>query len=260
VAEASARSPLSAPESLGEALRAARSGLRRDVERLLAALDGGELVVPLARDLPEAREGERIELDGELKLAPQLLPAADGELFAVLFSDLDHLEPIVRALDWRTDQGPLKVCRFSARTALEIAHALIDETHVVGLVVDPGGEGELCLTRSELGSLLAGRALPLVGYVGGIPGEEVAHTLVADAAAPLGTELERALSNYLDAREEVLGHALARTFNPDRDREPHPTLTLRVTANADRAELTRAVVALCEGKLPPPGYIDILFE
>ena len=43
----------------------------------MAAFDECELLVPLARDLPNAHEGERIELDGELTIVPHLLPDAE---------------------------------------------------------------------------------------------------------------------------------------------------------------------------------------
>ena len=60
---------------------------------------------------------------------------------------------------------------------------------------------------------------------------------------------------------EVSGYALRRTFNPDRDLEPHLTLTLVLRSDsADRGAVARRIVAAIEHELPPPGYIDVLFE
>lgn len=248
------------PVPLTRELTRARSGLRRDVEALMAAFDECELLVPLARDLPNAPEGERIELNGELTIVPHLLPDAEGQLFAALFTHSDPLEPIVPALEWTTGDEPLKVCAFPARIALDMALEVIDEVRVIGLVIDAGAESELCLTRSELASILAGRALPLMAYVGDIPKEERARTMLAEPGEPPPAELSQALAAFCASASGVLSHRLDRTFNPDRDLEPHLSLTLTVAAETDRAELFKSVTAALDGKLPPPGYLDVLFE
>jgi len=254
-----AESPLE-PVPLTREFARARSGLRRDVEALMAAFDEAELLVPLARDVPNAPEGERIELDGELTIVPHLLPDAEGQLFAALFTHSDPLEPIVSALEWTTGDEPLKVCAFPARIALDMALEVIDEERVLGLVIDAGAESELCLTRAELASILAGRALPLMAYVGNIPEEEKARTLLAEAGEPPPAELLQALLSWAEKTPAALSHRLDRTFNPDRDLEPHLTLTLRVAPGANRSELFSEVTQALEGKLPPPGYLDVLFE
>jgi hypothetical protein len=248
------------PVPLTLELARARSGLRRDVEALMAAFEQAELLVPLARDLPNAPEGERIELDGELTIVPHLLPDAEGQLFAALFTHSEPLEPIVPALDWTTGDEPLKVCAFPARIALEMALEVIDEVRVLGLVIDAGADSELCLTRAELASILAGRALPLMAYVGDIPEEERARTLLAEDGDPPPAALLAALQGWAENTPAALWHRLARTFNPDRDLEPHLTLTLGVAPGADRAKLFEGVTLTLEGKLPPPGYLDVLFE
>jgi hypothetical protein len=57
------------------------------------------------------------------------------------------------------------------------------------------------------------------------------------------------------------GYRISRTFNPERDLEPHFTLWLRHRPTlSDRRSLTERVVVALSDKLPPPGYIDILFE
>lgn len=236
----------------------AQSGLRRHVEALIAVLPDSELLVPLARDIPEAPEGERVEFDGELTLVPHLLPDAEGNLFSALFTNPDPLEPIVSALDWTTDGEPLKVCAFPARIALEMALNVIDEKDVSGLVIDAGSDSELCLTRDELSSILAGRAIPLIGYVGDIPDDERAKTLIAETG-PLPDALLERLASWAHGVPEVRSHKLERTFNADRDLEPHLSLTLEVGPDADRRQLFEGVTQALEGSLPPPGYLDVLF-
>ena len=89
--------------AFSELVLAAKSGLRRDVSALMDALDGAELLVPLAKDIPDAPMGERMDLDGELRLSPHLLPDSEGQLFSALFTHPDPLEPIISALEWTTD-------------------------------------------------------------------------------------------------------------------------------------------------------------
>lgn len=239
---------------------AAKSGLRRDVAALMAALDQAELLVPLSRDIPDTQLGEPRELAGELTLCPHLLPDAEGLLFSALFTHPEPLDPIVSALEWTTDGEPLKLCSLPARLALEMARDVIDEQKVFGAVIDPGSNSELCLTRSEIGSILAGRALPLLAYVVQIPEKEEERTLLAEPGEPPDKKLVAALDACLAEHPEVVSRRLQRTFNPDRDLEPHLSLTLTVTPGAERTRLFRSVTSALEGQLPPPGYLDVLFE
>lgn len=239
---------------------AAKSGLRRDVATLVAALDQSELLVPLARDIAGAPLGERRELAGELTVCPHLLPDAQGQLFSALFTHPDPLGPIVSALDWMTDGEALKLCALPARLALEMARDVIDEQRVFGAVIDAGAESELCLTRPEINSILAGRALPLLAYVVQIPAEERDGTLLAQPDAPPDPEFVSIIDSRLEEHPEVVSRHVQQTFNPDRDLEPHWTLTLTVSPEADRALLFRSVTSAVEGHVPPPGYLDVLFE
>lgn len=226
----------------------------------MTALATGELLVPLARDMPDAPEGQRIEFDGSLTLVPHLLTDAEGGHFAALFTTPEPLEPIVRALSWKTDGGELKVCALPARLAFEMALTIIDRNDVVGLVIDAGAPSELCLNRNELASILAGRALPLLAYVGDIPEDEPHKTLVAEDGAPPPAELVAALVNFCKSTPGVIGYRLRRTFNPDRDLEPHLSVTLAVTNKVNRRYLFDCVTQAIEGTVPAPGYLDVLFE
>jgi hypothetical protein len=246
---------------LTQAVRAAKSGLRRDVRQLVDALPHGELLVPLARDIAGAPEGEVVEIGDELTLSPHLLIGPDGEAWATLFTRAELVGPIEERFGWQTDEAPLKVCALPARLALDMALEVVDERNVVGLIVNPLDESELVLNRIELGSIARGQALPLVGYVDGIPGDDMERTLVAEAGEPPPPALLAALDHCLADLDDVVGHSLARTFNPDRDLEPHLTLTLLLRPQAaDRGALARSVVEAIEHELPPPGYIDVLFE
>jgi hypothetical protein len=245
---------------LTRAVERARSGLRRDVAELLASLDGEQLLVPIAKSPPDVPEGEEIEIGEELTLCPHLIPDSEGEPFVGLFTHLSPLEPVVNALGWTTDGGELRVCGLPARVGLELALKVLEDQRVRGLVIDPGAPSELGLTRSELASLLAGRPVPLVAYVEHIPRDESERTQVAESGEPFPERLVSSLESWIGGAPAVSGYRLERTFNPDRDLEPHLTLTLRVAEEADRRDLFRGVTQAIAGELPPPGYLDVLFE
>ena len=251
----------SQPRDLTALVAGARSGLRRDVSRLVDAIDHGELLVPLARSVSGVPIGQEVELEHELSLVPHLLADDEAKLYCALFTRGDLLEPIEEQLGWTTDGDSLEYCALPARVALEMALDVIDGEQVVGLVLNAQDQSELFLRREELASLVAGKPIPLVGYVNEIPEDERDRTLAAEPADPPPPELVETLERGLKDLEAVVSWELRRTFNPDRDLEPHFTLTLRVAkTGVDRNLLTSEVIRLLEGKLPPPGYIDILFE
>lgn len=249
------------PENpLSTALERARRGLRRDVSELLDAIRSGELIVPLSRDVPGAEEGERVEFSGNLELHPHLIADEERQHYAVLFSESEIMEPVARELEWTTDGEELKGCTLPAMLACEMALDAIDEQRVFGLVFNPGHESELFLRRSELASILSGQPIPLVGYLGDLPPLEDERILVAEGTGldpAIASDIERALSS----EPRVSSHRLERTFNPERDLEPHPTLTLVVgNQEVDRKVIAEKVIAAVGDRLPPPGYLDIVFE
>jgi hypothetical protein len=87
------------------------------------------------------------------------------------------------------------------------------------------------------------------------------RTLIAEPGAPPPAELTAALERCLSELPELAGYELLRTFNPERDLEPHPTLKLRTKPGAvDHQHLAKHVFNAVGPHLPPPGYVDIVFE
>ncbi len=244
---------------LTEAVRTARRGFRRDLEMLVQLLDGGRIFVPLAKPIEGAEDGQEIEVDEGFSLSPHMLVDDEEHLYAVLFTRPEMLEPVIDALDWDTDGAPLEFATVPARVGLEMAHDAIDEEQVVGLVLNAMDDTELLLRREELASILAGKAIPLVGYVTDIPEQEFEETLVADT--PADPALLSAVENCVRDLDGVTGFELLQTFNAERDREPHATLRIRTTRpEADWAALAETIVAGVKEHVPPPGYIDVVFQ
>lgn len=238
----------------------ARRGLRRDVAALMAALDEAELFVPLRSHVDGAPEGEVVALDHELEIVPHFLSDDTGRGFAVLFTRAELVEGVATELGWQTDDHELSVCSLPGRVACELALGVIDEEAVFGLVIDAGQASELVLRRAELASIVAGTPVPLVGYLGDLPPLEDEEVLLAEPSDPPPPAFTSALERCLAELPEITGHRLARTFNRERDLEPHLTLRLVTGADADRRALAERVIAAVGELVPPPGYIDILFD
>jgi hypothetical protein len=248
------------PRNLTDVVAAARRGLRRDVAELTGALAQGQLIMPLRKDVAGAVEGENMVIDGELELSPHLISDEDGKHYAVLFTEPSLMERVAKGLCWDTDGSDVKGCTLPARLACEMSLDVVDEENVFGLVVNPGDESELFLRRSELASIVAGQPLPLVGYLADLPPLDDERILVAEGTG-LTPELASEVARCLGSQSGVAGHRVERTFNPERDLEPHPTLTILLSDEAaDRRAIAQAVITSIGERLPPPGYLDILFE
>ncbi len=242
-----------------DAVLTARSGLRRDVERLIERLESAELFTPLARSMPGVPEGEHVELADEITIVPHMLVDDEGHVFCALFTRPELMEPFGSQLGWETDGGPLQYVVFPARTALDMAVNAIDETTVLGVVINAGDPSELMLRRAEVGAILQRRPIPLVGYVSGIPASSEGDVLHAEPNPP--PALVAALEACI-ARIPAIEHfEIRRVFDAERDTEPHLALHLSLsTPDVDRGELVGRIIEEIQDKLPPPGYIDILFE
>lgn len=246
---------------LTRAIVAAHRGFRRDVQVLIEALDQSELLIPLSHSMGEVPYGESIELDQELTLLPHMLVDPEGKLYAAMFSEAGLLEPAKEELGWTTEERALEYCTLAAPAAIEMALSVIDDERVVGLVLNPLDASELVLRRDEVASIAQRRALPLVGYVSSIPAQEFEQTLVAEPGELPPSELIQALEACLGELSNVGGYALRHTFNPERDLEPHLTVHIALREpSADRKAIAESIVSAIGSRLPPPGYIDILFD
>ncbi|HEY4104446.1 MAG TPA: SseB family protein [Polyangiaceae bacterium] len=243
-------------------MKAAQRGLRRDVQALLDQLPQGELFIPLARNIEGVRDGQRLDLDDrEVKLVPHMLLDADGNHYAALFTQPDLMSTMERQLGWKTDDAELRFCTVPALFALDMALEVVDDDHVLGLVINAGSGAELALRREELASLTNGKAIPLVGYVAALAPDDDEETLIAEGGEPPAPALTAAIEQCLAGMPEVRGYALLRTFNPERDLEPHPTLKLVTSApEPELSAIAQQMIAAIGEHLPPPGYIDIVFD
>lgn len=248
------------PGAVSAAVARARRGLRSDVQVLVDVLARAELLVPLRKRPAGVELGEPQQVGEELRLEPHLLADGQGRGYCALFSAQGSIEAAARAVGWTTDGGDFEFCALPAPVALDLALEMLDEPAIAGLVLDAVSEHELMLRRDEVATIAKGRALPLVGYVSEIPPQADEQTLVAELEGPPPAELVEALDACLGSRVGV-GYRLIETFNAERDTEPHLTLELRLAEQGcDRAALEREIGAAIEGKVPPPGYLDIILQ
>lgn len=246
---------------LTDAVGIARRGLRSDVQVLIDALPDGELFVPLAEDIDEAPEGKLIEVEHEISFRPHMVVDEDQNMFCVAYTDPDFMEPMREALGWTTSGGELKFASVPAQFVLEMALQVIDDKEVFGLVINAGMDEELMLRRDEVASIARGQALPLVGYVADIPPGPDEQNEVVQGAEALPKAMLDALDAAVAAQADLASAEVATTFNPERDREPHPTITLSLSRHGvDREALAEEVMELVSPHVPAPGYVDILFR
>jgi hypothetical protein len=249
-------------EVLTGALYEARTGLRSNVADLLEVLGQAELLVPLAEPIPGVALEEVRELDSDLSFRPHLLGHPDGSVFAVAYSEPGLVERVRESLGWKTAGGELEFVRLPALVALGLGQSRLGDVELDGLVLNAGDESELVLARDEVGSLLAGRPLPLVGYVAELERSDLDDAAVVEGAEPPPEALLLALDAAVAREPGLSGYSLKTTFDPERDREPHLTLTLALVAGASVAhqELAERVMQEAGPLLPPPGYADVVFR
>lgn len=249
-------------DALSAALHAAQSGLKSDVQVLVSALEDAYVYIPLAEDLPDTPEGQQIDFDGDLTFRPHMILGEEEAIFAVAYSKPDLVDSMQKSLGWFTSGGELKFICVPAAVALDLAQVTIDGEQVTGLVFNPGTESELVLRRDEVASLAQGTALPLVGYVSEIQQDEGGGAEVVEGAQPPPEALLEALGRAQKNQADLVGFSVATTFDPERDREPHLTITLTVIGRHDlnRGALAEAVMDEAAPHLPAPGYADIVFR
>lgn len=248
-------------EDATEAVRVARRGFRRDVAGLIAALQKARLLVPLAKRIEELPVGMEQHVGDELSLSPHLLFDDDRVGYLPVFTRAAMLERATDQVGWGTGESGLEYAGLPGPVVLELALAVVDDDHVEGLLLNPLDDTELILHRHEIASIAQSRAIPLVGYVGDIPFGEDEQRLVAEMEGPPPPDVVEAIEQVLQASNTGLRYVLARTFNAERDLEPHLTLNLIGGAKGlDRSAVANELAAALDGILPPPGYIDILFD
>jgi len=244
-------------EDASAAVAAARRGFKRDVGALVAALRKARLFVPLAKRIANVPVGREQEVGEELSLSPHLLFDDERRGYVAAFTRPELVTRATDEIGWTTDDGPLEFVALPSQVVLELALALADDDRVGGLLLNALDGSELVLRRHELASIAQGRALPLVGYVADLPFDPNEERLVAEMEGGPSPEIVSAIEKVL----QDTPYALKRTFNPERDLEPHLTLNvIGADATADRAALAERIAASLDGLLPPPGYIDILFD
>ncbi len=253
-------SPAPEESPLTAALKRAQRGFRSDVAPLIDLLDQSELYIPLLTAPEGIPEGQQVTPNAEVHLVPQLLSDGDGQGVVPLFSKLEVLESAGEHFQWCTDDGPLAFATFPMRTALKLALQMMDDRSIQQLVLDVMSESELALSRSELSSLLREVAIPLVGYVEALPADGESQGLTSELSEPPSEPLQAAIQGVLATEPCVSGFRLAQTFDAERDLEPHLTLTVELgPGEFEPSSLAQALFAAVEGKLPPPGYLDLVF-
>lgn len=245
---------------LTSAVIRARRGFKSDVAALVGALPQGRLFVPLMRRIENVAVGVETTLGDELSLAPHLLYDENRVGYVLSFTRSDLIEAATQRVDLKTDGGALECCALPAPVVIEVALEIVDGERVAGLLVNPFHESELVLQRHELASIAQAKPIPLVGYVSDIPFSEDEERLIAKLEDPPPEAMLAVIDDVLSRSPDAPSYGLHRTFSPERDLEPHFTLNLIHSGTEPNTALIQEIGAALEGKVPPPGYIDIVWN
>lgn len=241
-------------------LLAAQSGRRSDVQDLIDAAEDLSVFLPLSQPIQGAEEGVDFEVHDDLSLRPHMLLDTDEQPYAVAFSDPELAAELAEELEWRTGGDELQFVRVPLQVAFEISQEQVEGKAIRGLVFNPSTDVELVLSRDEASHLLQGKAIPLVGYVAELDEDEEGTLILEDADPPPPSLLET-LGAQVAAIDELRGFEVHTTFNPERDREPHLTITLEIASDdVDRGSVAERVMAEATRHLPAPGYADVVFS
>ncbi|MCH2107906.1 MAG: SseB family protein [Polyangiaceae bacterium] len=248
--------------ALEHAILHARRGLRSDVQVFVDAVTEGEVYIPLSENMPNVKEGEEVEIGNGISFRPHMLLDPQHQPFAVCFTRQEYSLPIQTQLNWKTSDEELKFVHGPFSMALDLGQTEAEGQSIHGLVLNPGTERELVLTREEVGSIIQGRAIPLVGYIDELPEGFEDQTKVIEGAEAPPQALLQSLQQSEAQLADLVSFEVQTTFNPERDREPHLTLVLEVNEIDDqaRAELANEVMESAGPHLPEPGYCDIVFR
>lgn len=239
----------------------ARRGLRRDVKLLCDALKEGWLFAGLAKRLSEGSDDRRVHLHAGQQIALHHLSHPEThEIACAAFTRLEFLTPLQEQLNWRTDGGPLEYCRLPARPLFEMILPDLNSGAVSHLVINPFQETVLELAKEEVAALVKNEPIPLKRYLQQLPIQENEQIIVGKPAVPPPAILVQVIENYVRTHPDLDGYNLFQMFNTERDTESHLGLNLRAKSSSKREDIVREITLAMEGKIPPPGYIDIVFN
>lgn len=250
-------------EGLGDltaAITAARRGLRRDVQRLVTELPKGSFFLPLARSMGVPLDRHAVAKQ-ELPVAMHLLHDPQGRKAFALFTRPEFLSKAGEVFGWKTDGKPLQYCQLAGKDSIQLALQSIDGKDIPTLVFNAFQPTCLELSLAEVQALERGEAIPLVGYVQQTPVQAGETFMTGQPAMPPPPELVRSIKAFVVSHPAVAGYDLIQVFNPERDLEPHLMLNIRTKGRgADHESLVRDAREAVRDKVPPPGYLDIVFD
>jgi hypothetical protein len=244
------------------ALARAQSGYRSDVAALAKVIAEAELFAALAEDSESDDDLEMVEAGATLKLH-HVVDDTSGSKWTALFSSAEALRKAGFQFDWGTSGGPLQ---FLAANGAELFRSVLapalESGSASGIIFDVGRESELAMTPEEMLSMMRGEPIPLLAYASRRPANGTEQIHVGEPAVPPPPALTTAIAKVLDRVREVKSYRLIQVFIPERDVRSH--LMLDIVGDlpeSQQREISAQIGAAIAGvKLPPPGYLDVVFN
>jgi len=240
----------------------ARRGLRRDVKAFASALPNGKLFIPLSRRLEAPISGQKSFTVGtDTEIFAHTLTHPDTKAVAdALFTKKDLMTRCERDFGWKTDGGQLEYCAVPGNLILELVSKNLESGRTSSLVINPFHDSMLELQREEVLGLVKNEPIPLKHYLVGLPVQEDEKSMVGAPANKPSRELVDTILGYVLSHSDLSGYDLFQMFNEERDVEAHLGLNIYSKSGKYDEEISNEIQLAIHGKLPPPGYIDILFN
>jgi hypothetical protein len=159
---------------------------------------------------------------------------------------------------WQTDGGPLQYVQLDAPAALRLLNAMAESRKIMGVALNPFQPEEIALQPQEISKLLKGESFPMPRYIGNLAVQQGEKFLDEEPSPAPSEELIAALDSLIGGG--FLSYRLRQTFNEERDLKPHLMLSVKTNLPAERHPgLAEKINGAVQNKVPPPGYLDVIF-
>jgi hypothetical protein len=185
----------------------------------------------------------------------------DGLAWIPVFSSAEALASAGSGHSWQTDGGELQMAALPFEDLVAVLNQAFLDEQTGGIVFDLGLDTQLVLSSDEVLSLAAGTAIPITDLAGQQPARGDEQMYVGEPAES-SEQLVSQIQQILGREPHVTGSHLYQVFIPERDVMPHLLLSLTSpAADATREEIgIRVSDAVAQLDVPPPGYIDVMFD
>lgn len=240
----------------------AQSGLKRDVEPLVAAIPDGGFFVSLARslNLPDAMAIP----PAEAPLSTHLLKHPDESIYVTLFTRPEYVKTVQEKESWKTeDTNTAEICALNARNALYYAWKLLTQSEgVVGLFINPYQDNSLLLNHLEVQNLFNGTVAPFSAYAEKTPLEEGESIMVRPADVSTVPGFTDCVEGFVAGEADLEGYEVVALFDEQRNAEPYLAINFKGENLKPESyqDVAQRFVTDLQAKVDFPERLEMMFN